>query len=140
MAENSVDTFDSFWNVMKRKQKADIENDLRRQFQILLGMHLRELGVQRIEYEFQFFEPRKWMADIHLPDYKVLIEVDGGMHTGGHKRGRKLEDDYIKEDMAQLLGYKFFRFSNHQVSHGVAKDILRCFKSGWMNAIPQTNS
>jgi very-short-patch-repair endonuclease len=92
--------------------------------QILLGIHLKELGFKIIKYEFQFCSDRKWAADIYLPEMQWLIECDGGLHSGGHKRGKALADDYEKQNTAQVLGYRFFRFSNEQVETGWAKEWL----------------
>lgn len=109
-----------------------MEKDSRSPSQILLGIHIREIWKDlRIEYEFQFHEQRKWKADIHLPDLRILIECDGGLHRGGHKRGAALEDDYVKQNAAQMLGYKMLRFSNGQVSRGEAKEFLQSW-AGWM--------
>lgn len=95
--------------------------------QLLLAIHLRELGVRELVTEFQIDPSRRWRADIALPFHRVLIEVDGGMRSGGHKRGAALEDDYMKQNTAQLLDWKIFRFSNAQVSSLAAKEFMRRF-------------
>lgn len=109
-----------------------MKKDNRSEAQILLGIHIREIRKDlRIEYEFRFHEERQWKADLCLPDLRVLIECDGGLHGGGHKRGAALEDDYVKQNVAQMLGYKLLRFSNGQVSRGEAKEFLQSWM-GWM--------
>lgn len=97
--------------------------------QILMGIHLRELGVSEVTHEFQIDPARRWRADLALPAQRILIECDGGMHTGGHKRGAALEDDYLKQGTAQMLGWKFLRFSNRQVLQGEAKQFMQRFLS-----------
>lgn len=92
--------------------------------QILLALHCKELGWERIEYEYRFHPARKWRCDLAVFDIKALIEVDGGMFSGGHKRGGALEDDYIKQNEAQAAGWKLYRFSNRQVMSGDAKKWL----------------
>jgi len=105
--------------------------DQRSEAQILLGIHIRELSKRlRIEYEFRFHEGRQWKADVYLPDLKLLLECDGGLYRGGHKRGGALEDDYMKQNVAQMLGYRLLRFSNQQVQRGEAKEFLRSWGVG----------
>jgi very-short-patch-repair endonuclease len=109
------------------------KKDHRSQAQILLGIHIRELSkFLRIEYEFRFHGGRQWKADVYLPDLKLLIECDGGLYPGGkgHKRGDALADDYMKQNVAQMLGYRLLRFSNQQVAQGEAKEFLRTWGIG----------
>jgi very-short-patch-repair endonuclease len=96
--------------------------------QLLLSIHLRELGFTReLEFEFMFAPPRLWRSDIALHNEKLLLEIDGGLYTGGHKRGKALEDDYEKQNVAQMLHYRILRFSNAQVLDGRAKEFLSKF-------------
>jgi len=92
--------------------------------QILMAMHCRELGYKNIEYEFAWHPLRKWRADIVLHNERILIECDGNIYAGGHKRGAALEDDYIKQNEAQKAGWRILRFSNRQVTSGEAKQWL----------------
>jgi very-short-patch-repair endonuclease len=92
---------------------------------ILLGDHLRELGFVHLELEYQFYKNRRWRADIAIMDCRVLIECDGGMWSGGHKRGAALEDDYEKQNIAQMLGWRILRFTNRQVENGEAKEFMK---------------
>ena len=95
--------------------------------QTLLSIHLRECGVQRIEYEYRFHPERLWRADIFLPDEHILVECDGGVYAGskGHKRGDALADDYMKQNYAAMLGYRLLRFTNSQVLTGEALYFMR---------------
>jgi len=90
----------------------------------LLCIHLKELGFQHIETEYRFYADRNWRADIAILDSRILIECDGGMWTGGHKRGKALEDDYDKQNVAQMLGWRILRFSNSEVLNGKAKEFI----------------
>jgi len=96
--------------------------------QILLKVFLQELGFTGIRNEFQFCPERKWHADIFAvsPDGRsFLLEADGGMHRGGHKRGKALEDDYERNNWAVLNGFIPLRFSNQQILSGAAKAWLK---------------
>ena len=107
--------------------------------QILLTIHLRELGVDDVRTEYVIDHTRKWKADLALPTQAILIECDGGVHgtydrvgrfvkeRRGHKFGAALEDDYLKQNTAQLLGWRLLRFSNHQVLTGEAKNFMQRF-------------
>jgi len=92
--------------------------------QELLATHLRELGYEP-EMEYQFCADRRWRADLAIMDVRLLLEVDGGMWSGGHKRGAALEGDYEKQNTAQLQGWRILRFSNRQVMEGEAIAFLK---------------
>jgi very-short-patch-repair endonuclease len=107
--------------------------------QILLGIHLRELGFLP-EYEHHFCE-RDWRFDVACPRDRLAFEISGGQFTGGHrtgfwgkleatrrkamgKTGTPQEEEYDKLNTAQLLGWRVFQFTNEQVSTGRAKAFL----------------
>ena len=89
--------------------------------QILMAVHLEELGLSTVA-EYQFCPDRKWKADLYLPEARILIECDGGKWSGGHKRGQALEDDYERQNWAQMHGYRILRFTNEQIDSGAAKE------------------
>lgn len=109
------------------KRKAQHEYKLTKQ-QILLGIHLDELGV-RFQREFKFCE-RDWRLDIVLPDYSVAIEISGGNWSGGHRRGKAQEDEYNKLNLASMEGYRVLQFTNYQVECGHAKAFLKSYGIG----------
>jgi very-short-patch-repair endonuclease len=97
----------------------------RTEAQTLLGIHLRELlPDERIEEEYRFCEGKRWAFDLCCPKLMLAFECDGGMWTGGHKRGAALEDDYMKQNTAQLLGWTILRFSNEQVDDARAREFV----------------
>lgn len=82
-----------------------------------------QLKAQRIEFdrEFRFHPKRKWRADFHLNSKKILIEVEGGIWSGGrHTRGKGYIDDMEKYNAATMMGYQVLRFSTEQVKSGLA--------------------
>jgi very-short-patch-repair endonuclease len=93
--------------------------------QLLLGVHLKELKLGHIEYEYRFNPERKWRADLAIPDKRLLFECDGGAFKGGHRRGVALGADYERQNWAQMAGYRILRFTNAQVLSGWAKEFVK---------------
>lgn len=96
--------------------------------QILLKKHLLELRFCRadeIKFEFKFCAERKWLADLAIPTYGMLFECDGGMFSGGHRRGKRLEDEYEKQNWAQAWQWHLYRFTNRQILNGDAKQWIQ---------------
>ncbi|MDV2468879.1 DUF559 domain-containing protein [Acinetobacter chinensis] len=86
----------------------------------VLSQHLK---AHKIEYmqEFRFNPERKWRADFHLVDTKILIEVEGGIWSNGrHTRGKGYLGDMEKYNSAAVLGYSVYRYSTEQVKSGKA--------------------
>ena len=60
--------------------------------------------------EFQFHAERKWRFDYAWPDWKVALEVEGGVWTGGaHGRGTGITRDIEKYNHAQCNGWIVIR-------------------------------
>ncbi|WP_347473246.1 DUF559 domain-containing protein (plasmid) [Acinetobacter thermotolerans] len=85
-----------------------------------LSLQLKALKIE-FEREFQFFPKRKWRADFHLVGKKILIEVEGGIWSGGrHTRAKGYLGDMEKYNAATMMGYQVIRFSTEQVKSGLA--------------------
>ena len=86
----------------------------------ILSQHLRTLKIE-FEQEFKFHPTRKWRADFHLKDKKILVEVEGGIWSNGrHTRGKGYLGDLDKYNAATMMGYQVIRFSTEQVKSGKA--------------------
>ncbi len=73
--------------------------------------------------EFIFHAERKWRADLAWPAAMLLVEYEGGIHTGGaHTRGKHFESDCEKYNEAALLGFSVLRFTYDMVRTGLALD------------------
>ena len=80
-----------------------------------LAQHLKAHGVS-FEQEFKFHPDRKWRADFHIVGHKLLVEVEGGIWSGGrHTRGKGYIGDMEKYNAAVGMGYRVLRFSTEQV-------------------------
>ena len=85
-----------------------------------LVIQLKALKIE-FEQEFKFHPKRKWRADFHLVEKMILVEVEGGIWSGGrHTRGKGYLGDMEKYNAATMMGYRVIRFSTEQVKSGLA--------------------
>ncbi|MGN5619224.1 DUF559 domain-containing protein [Acinetobacter sp. Brlt_5] len=85
-----------------------------------LVQQLKALKIDFVQ-EFKFHTSRKWRADFHIKNTKLLIEVEGGIWSGGrHTRGKGYLGDMEKYNTATMMGYQVLRFSTEQVTSGFA--------------------
>ncbi|EXI34644.1 hypothetical protein J647_3640 [Acinetobacter baumannii 846928] len=88
--------------------------------EVLLATHLRACKVG-FEQEYKFHPKRKWRADFLITGTKILIEVEGGIWSGGrHTRGKGYLGDMEKYNEAAMMGFTVLRFSTEQVKSGLA--------------------
>lgn len=78
------------------------------------------------EREFRFIEGRKFRADFAFVKEKILVEIEGGVFTGGrHGTGTGFTKDCEKHNLAALAGYRVLRFTTGMVKSGDAIDTVR---------------
>ena len=95
--------------------------------ELLLAVQLEQAGIP-FEREYRFARPRRWRADFMvngLPFPEILVEVEGGSYTGGHKRGKAYESDCEKQNAAMMLGWLVLRFTPAMVQDGRAIAVIR---------------
>ena len=102
----------------------------------LLAAQLSQAGIP-FEREYRFAPPRRWRADFYLADddhfdyfpvnpvFGLLVEVEGGSFTGGHRRGRAYELDCEKASAAAIRGWRVIRATPLQVENGTALSWIR---------------
>ena len=84
-------------------------------------LHLRADRAPAYKREYKFSENRKFRADFCWPDYKLIVEIDGLTREGGrHQRWEGYERDCTKQNLAQIEGFMYLRFSQNQVATGEA--------------------
>ena len=90
------------------------ESPLERQFSDLWQM----LGGPELEREFRFEPMRRWRADFaHLGKRKVIIEIEGGIYSGGrHVRGVAFTSDAIKYNAAEMAGFHVIRLTSDMLN------------------------
>ncbi|MEB4802508.1 DUF559 domain-containing protein, partial [Acinetobacter soli] len=86
----------------------------------VLATHLRAYRIS-FEQEYRFHTKRKWRADFWIIGTKILVEVEGGIWSGGrHTRGKGYIGDMEKYNAAAMMGFTVLRFSTAQVKSGLA--------------------
>jgi very-short-patch-repair endonuclease len=90
----------------------------------ILAWQLRAAGVP-FEQEVCFAPPRKWRADFAFSAARLLVEVEGGVWTGGrHTTGAGFVADISKYNAACLGGYRLLRVTGDMVKDGRALALI----------------
>jgi hypothetical protein len=77
-------------------------------------------GLPEPQPEFQFHPTRGWRADYCWQAQKIIIEIDGGVWTGGrHVRGQGFIEDQRKLNAATLLGYRVLRYTPDRLGEAI---------------------
>lgn len=107
---------------VKTKKRRSVKQGTRQpsEGEKLLATHLRACKID-FEQEYKFHPKRKWRADFLITGTKILVEVEGGIWSGGrHTRGKGYIGDMEKYNEAAMMGFTVLRFSTEQVKAGVA--------------------
>lgn len=82
---------------------------------------VRLAGLPEPALEATFAPGRRWRWDLSWPDYRVAVEIQGGVWTGGrHTRGKGYTNDCAKLCQGQLLGWLVLWVTTDQVRSGEA--------------------
>jgi very-short-patch-repair endonuclease len=101
------------------KEFAILKSSLEFQFEMQLVYN--KTNVPAFEKQLRFNPSRKWKSDFGWKDYKLLVEIEGGVYTNGrHVRGSGFEKDCEKYNSAVLDGWKILRFGPNHVKNGSA--------------------
>ncbi|MDX7905198.1 DUF559 domain-containing protein [Acinetobacter baumannii] len=105
----------------KPKRRASVKKErVVSEGEAALVQHLKSHKIG-FEQEFKFHPKRKWRADFLITGTKILVEVEGGIWSGGrHTRGKGYIGDMEKYNEAAMMGFTVLRFSTEQVKAGVA--------------------
>lgn len=103
----------------------------------------RHLQTHKITYirEFSFNPSTKHRADFYLPEYNLLIEVEGG--TKGKSRHTSHDGyskDLMKYNFAQILGYSRLAYTTEQVNSGAAIGNIKLFITAYKQRQKQANA
>ena len=87
---------------------------------------IRANGLPEPEREYRFAKPRRYPADFAYPEQHILIEVEGGIYSGGrHVRGKGYEEDCRKYNLAVLKGLRVLRFTRTMIENGEAIETIK---------------
>jgi very-short-patch-repair endonuclease len=83
---------------------------------LVVSAYFKECGLPEPTTEYKFHSERKWRFDFAWPEFRVALEVEGGIWIGGrHNRGRGFKKDMEKYNSAARLGWRVLRFEPSQL-------------------------
>lgn len=115
------------WHVVgsrpKKKRKSTAEEE--KQYENRLYDQLTAEGF-RVMREYKFHPRRQWRSDLYLPEYGIIIEIEGGIWSGGrHTRGAGYKKDVEKYNEVEIAGYMLLRFVTDHVKKDQAMPVIR---------------
>lgn len=91
-----------------------------------LAFQMRIAGLPVPIPQFMPIPGRKLAFDFGFPDWRLLIEVQGGIWTKGkHGRGSGIIQDQDKLNLAVLNGYFTLQFSVNHIDDGTALRVIQ---------------
>ena len=92
---------------------------------IFIQIAKKQLGVDVVK-EHQFHDKRKWRFDYAIPEWRIALEVEGGVHTGGrHIRPKGFLGDMEKYNEAAILGWRVLRCVPNDLISGKTIEMIR---------------
>ena len=93
------------------------------------AFHIAALGLPEPKRQYKFHGTRKFLADFCWPEYRLIVEVNGGtwMQKSGHNTGIGIHRDYEKSNCAQLMGYTYLQFTGKELDDLSAIDTVKAF-------------
>lgn len=121
MTSISLAEYRAKFPIKKGKKRRSVKGQrIQSEGEVTLARDLRALKIG-FEQEYKFHSDRKWRADFLITGTKILIEVEGGILSGGrHTRGKGFIADMEKYNAAAVMGFKVLRFDTQQVKSGLA--------------------
>lgn len=106
--------------VLKAKNKQNSQSDL------FVMLCKAELGLDIVK-EFRFTPKRKWRFDYAIPQYRIALEVEGGIWAKGrHTRPQGFLGDIEKYNTATLMGWKLLRTTPQNLVAERTIEMLKC--------------
>ena len=85
-----------------------------------------EAGIGEPMQEHRFHPTRRWRFDYAWPDFKVALEVEGGVWTRGrHTRGSGFVRDIEKYNEAHRLGWRVLRCTPDRLTTAATVALIR---------------
>lgn len=106
--------------------RKDLDAELRKQFALQFEAQWRLLNGPELEPEFRFCPDRQWHSDYLVIGTKWLIELEGGIHSGGrHVRPAGFIEDCFKYNAAAMLGYRVIRIATGMANVDYLRKIIK---------------
>ena len=81
--------------------------------------------------EFKFHPKRRWRFDYAIPEYRIALEVGGGVWTGGrHTRPQGFLGYLEQYNTATLMGWRVFRMTPDDLLRTATLNLLKSAISG----------
>lgn len=104
------------WGIMKYAQILEYARSLRKnqtQAESLFWEKVRNRRFNGLKFTRQFIIEHEsnqyFIADFHCHEFKLIVELDGGVHKF------QVDYDQIREDILQEMGFEIIRFKNEEV-------------------------
>lgn len=110
MSSVSIAEYRKLFPIKKNKKRRSAKQVARQPSvgEMVLATHLRACKIG-FEQEYKFHPKRKWRADFLITGTKILIEVEGGIWSGGrHTRGKRLYRGYGEIQLRSNDGFYSF--------------------------------
>jgi len=76
--------------------------------------------------EYRFHPKRLWRFDFAWPEWKIYLEIEGGVYTKGrHLRPKGFLSDMEKYNAATILGWRMLRATPKDLRTGKAAALVR---------------
>lgn len=76
--------------------------------------------------EYKFNPGRRWRFDYAIPEYRIAVEVEGGVWTGGrHVRPKGFLNDMEKYNAAAVDGWRVLRVTPQTLCTKATFDMLK---------------
>lgn len=93
------------------------QSDLERAF-VTRYLQLADDTMPMVLAEYQFHPDRKWRVDFAFPPYKLAIEIEGAVWTGGrHTRPSGYLKDVEKYNELSAMGWRLLRFTRTDIDN-----------------------
>lgn len=110
----------------KTQTRKDLDAELKQQFARSFEAQWRLLDGPPLHPEFYFCPDRQWRSDYLVIGTKVLIELEGGVFSGGrHIRAKGFIEDIYKYNMAAMLGYRVIRIATGMATAHYLEQIIK---------------
>lgn len=109
----------------KTQAHKDIDAELKQQFARSFEAQWELLNGPELKPEFYFCPNRDWRADYLVIGTMWLIELEGGIWSGGrHTRPKGFIDDVYKYNQAAMLGYRVIRIATGMANADYISQII----------------